>query len=212
MHDVLIRGGTIHDGAGGEARTGDVAVKDGMIVAAGGRIAEPARQVIDADGAIVTPAWVDIHTHYDGQVTWDPLLTPSIWHGVTTVVMGNCGVGFAPAAPDRHDWLIGLMEGVEGIPGASLREAIQWDWQSVGEYLDALDGQLGINAGFMIGHSAIRRVAMGPECVQREASPDELTAMPVTELAMSRPSRSRSWVNRTACSSGVRAGTVESRQ
>ena len=88
---------------------------------------------------MVTPGFVDVHTHYDGQVTWDPLLTPSIWHGVTTVVMGNCGVGFAPAAPDRHDWLIGLMEGVEGIPGAVAARGIRWDWESVPEYLDALD-------------------------------------------------------------------------
>ena len=94
-----------------------------------GTVDEPGREELDATGLAVTPGFVDVHTHYDGQVTWDPLLTPSIWHGVTTVVMGNCGVGFAPAAPDRHDWLIGLMEGVEGIPGASLREAIRWDWQ-----------------------------------------------------------------------------------
>ena len=98
-----------------------------------------ARRTLDADGLLVTPGFVDIHTHYDGQVTWDPLLTPSSWHGVTTVVMGNCGVGFAPVRPDRHDWLIGLMEGVEDIPGAALAEGIRWGWETFPEYLDALD-------------------------------------------------------------------------
>ena len=138
MHDLVIRNGTVIDGRGGPPAPGDVAVDDGRITAVG-TVDEPGREELDATGLAVTPGFVDVHTHYDGQVTWDPLLTPSIWHGVTTVVMGNCGVGFAPAAPDRHDWLIGLMEGVEGIPGASLREAIRWDWQTVGEYLDALD-------------------------------------------------------------------------
>src|SRR5215218_5575107 len=138
MHDLIVRGGTVVDGTGAPALPADVAVDDGRITAVG-RVEGDAAEVIDATGKLVTPGFVDVHTHYDGQVTWDPLLTPSSWHGVTTVVMGNCGVGFAPAAPDRHDWIIGLMEGVEGIPGASLREAIQWDWQSVPEYMDALD-------------------------------------------------------------------------
>ena len=137
MHDLVIRNGTVIDGLGGRPVLADVAVDQGCITAVGA-VTDPGREELDATGLAVTPGFVDVHTHYDGQVTWDPLLTPSIWHGVTTVVMGNCGVGFAPAAPDRHDWLIGLMEGVEGIPGASLREAIHWDWQSVGEYLDAL--------------------------------------------------------------------------
>ena len=131
MHDVVIRNGTVIDGRGGRPVLADVAIDDGLITAVG-VVADPGREELDATGLAVTPGFVDVHTHYDGQVTWDPLLTPSIWHGVTTVVMGNCGVGFAPAAPDRHDWLIGLMEGVEGIPGASLREAIRWDWESVG--------------------------------------------------------------------------------
>ncbi len=115
MYDLLIKGGTVVDGTGADARSADVAVVDGKIVEIG-RISAAAKQTVDADGLLVTPGWVDIHTHYDGQVTWDPLLTPSFWQGVTTAVMGNCGVGFAPARPDGHDWLIGLMEGVEDIP------------------------------------------------------------------------------------------------
>ena len=118
MHDLVVRGGTIVDGSGGQARQGDVAVRDGRISAVGGK-AGPARRELDATGLLVTPGWVDLHTHYDGQATWDPLITPSSWHGVTTVVMGNCGVGFAPVAPDKHDWLISVMEGVE--PGLLTR-------------------------------------------------------------------------------------------
>ena len=124
MHDLVIRGGTIVDGSGREKTAGDIAIDDGRLTQVGGK-AGPARAEIDGDGAIVAPGWVDIHTHYDGQVTWDPHLSPSGWHGVTTAVMGNCGVGFAPASPDRQDWLIGLMEGVEDIPGAALAEGIK---------------------------------------------------------------------------------------
>ena len=120
MHDLLIRGGTIVDGTGRPAFTGDVAIRDGRIAAVGKDLGNAAR-TINADGLLITPAWVDVHTHYDAQVAWDEQLTPSLWHGVATVVMGNCGVGFAPAAPDRHEWLIGLMEGVEDIPGPSRR-------------------------------------------------------------------------------------------
>src|SRR6266581_6376833 len=105
------------------------------------------------DGALVTPGFVDVHTHFDGQITWDPLLTPSCWHGVTTIVMGNCGVGFAPVKPDRHEWLIGLMEGVEDIPGAALAAGIQWSWESFPEYLDAVDGQaLVLDVGTQVPH------------------------------------------------------------
>ncbi len=121
MHDLVIRGGTIVDGTGGPTRVGDVAVDNGKIVSVGGE-AQPGQREIDASGLLVTPGFVDVHTHYDGQVTWDHLLEPSIYHGVTTVVMGNCGVGFAPAAPDSHEWLIRLMEGVEDIPGTALAE------------------------------------------------------------------------------------------
>src|SRR5688572_9090996 len=139
MLDLVIRGGTLIDGTGAPRTTGDIGIRGGRIAAVG-RVSEPAHRTVDADGLWVTPGWVDVHTHYDGQVTWDPMLTPSCWHGVTTVVMGNCGVGFAPVAPDRHEWLIGLMEGVEDIPGAALSEGITWGWESFPEYLDALEG------------------------------------------------------------------------
>jgi N-acyl-D-amino-acid deacylase len=123
MHDLVIKGGTVVDGTGMPGVTADIAITDGIVTEVG-RINELARESIDADGALVTPGFVDPHTHFDGQVTWDPLLTPTCWHGVTTVVMGNCGVGFAPVHPDRHEWLIGLMEGVEDIPGAALSSGI----------------------------------------------------------------------------------------
>ena len=136
--DLVIRGGSVIDGSGAPATTGDVAVKDGTIVAVGA-VDGTGRREVDADGALVTPGWVDIHTHYDGQATWDDRLAPSSWHGVTTVVMGNCGVGFAPVHPADHGRLIELMEGVEDIPGAALHEGLQWDWESFPEYLDALE-------------------------------------------------------------------------
>jgi N-acyl-D-amino-acid deacylase len=137
MHDLVIRGGTIVDGTGSPRCDGDLAIDGDRIVQAGGT-AGSARREIDARGALVTPGWVDVHTRYDGQATWDPWLTPSSWHGVTTVVMGNCGVGFAPVRPGDRDWLIGLMEGVEDIPGAALSEGIRWQWETFPEYLDAL--------------------------------------------------------------------------
>ena len=137
-YDLVIRNGTIVDGTGGKQFNGDVAVSDGLIVKVG-EVEGSAAEEIDATGLIVTPGFVDIHTHYDGQATWDQEMAPSSWHGVTTVVMGNCGVGFAPAAPDRHEWLIGLMEGVEDIPGTALAEGMKWDWETFPEYLDALE-------------------------------------------------------------------------
>ena len=138
MHDLVVKGGTVVDGTGAPARTADVAITDGVVTEVG-RVDGSAREVLDADGLLVTPGFVDVHTHFDGQITWDPLLTPTCWHGVTTVVMGNCGVGFAPVQPDRHEWLIGLMEGVEDIPGAALSAGIQWQWETFPEYLDAVD-------------------------------------------------------------------------
>src|SRR5262245_59586880 len=137
MHDLIIRGGTIVDGSGAPAFTGDVAIDDSRIVAVG-RVESRGYRTLDADGLLITPGFVDIHTHYDGQATWDPLLTPSCWHGVTTAVMGNCGVGFAPMRPERRDFLIELMEGVEDIPGAVLAEGVDWGWESFPEYLHAL--------------------------------------------------------------------------
>ena len=140
MYDLIIRGGTVIDGTGKARTKADVAVKDGRIAAVG-EISDSADREIDATGKLVTPGWVDIHTHYDGQATWDPLLAPSSWHGVTTVVMGNCGVGFAPVKPKDREFLIELMEGVEDIPGAALSEGINWQWESFPEYLDALETQ-----------------------------------------------------------------------
>src|SRR5262247_4032458 len=138
MHDLVIRNGKIVDGTGAPAFVGDIAIDGGLIACVGGK-AGAGRREIDASGLLVTPGFVDIHTHYDGQVSWDPYLSPSSWHGVTTLVMGNCGVSFAPARPDRHQWLIGLMEGVEDIPGSALAEGIKWEWQSFPEYLDAVE-------------------------------------------------------------------------
>src|SRR5688500_17079943 len=140
MHDVVIRGGTVVDGTGGPSLKADVAIDDGRISVVG-KVDEPGEKELDADGLLVLPGWVDIHTHYDGQVTWDPEVTPSSWHGVTTVVMGNCGVGFAPVRPGGESFLIELMEGVEDIPGTALHEGIEWKWESFAEYLDALAGQ-----------------------------------------------------------------------
>jgi N-acyl-D-aspartate/D-glutamate deacylase len=138
MYDLIVRSGTIVDGTGAPSRVGDIGVKDGIITHVGGRIDAEAAEVIDAKGRIVTPGFVDIHTHYDGQVTWDPLLEPSTLHGVTTLVMGNCGVGFAPVRPGSEAWLIQLMEGVEDIRRGA-RRGMQWEWESFVEYLDVLD-------------------------------------------------------------------------
>ena len=128
MYDLIIKNGTIIDGTGKDRYAADIAVKDGKIAKIG-EITERADKEINAEGKLVTPGWVDVHTHYDGQATWDPLLAPSSWHGVTTVVMGNCGVGFAPVKPKDRDFLIELMEGVEDIPGAALSEGIDWQWE-----------------------------------------------------------------------------------
>ena len=160
MHDLVVRGGTVVDGSGHRTRTADVAVDEGLVVSSEGR-AGLAREEIDADGLIVTPGFVDVHTHYDGQVTWDPFLAPTGWHGVTSVVMGNCGVGFAPAAPDRREWLIGIMESVEDIPGSALSEGIQWAWESFPEYLDALAKlPRALDFGTQVPHSAVRAYVM----------------------------------------------------
>ena len=137
MLDCLIKNGTVVDGTGGRARVADVGVRGGRIVAVG-QVDEPALQTVDATGLWITPGFVDIHTHYDGQVTWDECFTPSIYHGVTTLLMGNCGVGFAPKRPGHEDDLIKLMEGVEDIPGAALHEGIRWNWESFPQYMDAL--------------------------------------------------------------------------
>ncbi|MDE2561047.1 MAG: D-aminoacylase [Sphingomonadales bacterium] len=160
-YDLIIRGGTIVDGTGANRFTGDVAVKDGLIAAVG-HVSGNAEQEIDAIGKVITPGFVDIHTHYDGQATWDAEMAPSSWHGVTTVVMGNCGVGFAPAAPDRHEWLIRLMEGVEDIPGTALAEGMKWDWETFPEYLDALERMpRTVDVGTHVPHGAVRAYVLG---------------------------------------------------
>ncbi|MEY2974647.1 MAG: hypothetical protein RIR49_1067 [Actinomycetota bacterium] len=178
MHDLVITGGMVVDGTGGPARVTDVAVGDGVISGVGDDLG-PARRVIDADGLTVTPGFVDVHTHYDAQASWDPFLTPSSWHGVTTAVMGNCGVGFAPAAPDRHDWLIELMEGVEDIPGAALTEGIDWAWETFPEYLDALDSRrYVIDIGAQVPHGAVRAYVMGDRGAANEpADTTDIAAM-----------------------------------
>jgi N-acyl-D-aspartate/D-glutamate deacylase len=169
--DTLIRGGTLIDGTGGARRQANVGIRDGRIVSVG-EIDETAKREIDAGGLLVTPGWVDVHTHYDGQVTWDPHVTPSSLHGVSTVVMGNCGVGFAPAAADRHEWLIGLMEGVEDIPGTALAEGIRWAWESFPDYLDAIDGSPhAIDIGAQVPHGALRAFVMGERGADHTALP-----------------------------------------
>ncbi|MGD0881125.1 MAG: amidohydrolase family protein [Acidimicrobiales bacterium] len=179
MHDLLIQGGTVVDGTGAPARTADVTVSDGRITGVGDHRGEAATRTVDADGLLVTPGWVDIHTHYDGQATWDDVLAPSSWHGVTTLVTGNCGVGFAPARPDRHEWLIGLMEGVEDIPGTALSEGMSWEWESFPEYLDALDRRRWtVDVGTQIAHGAVRAYVMGERGARNEAAtPDDIAAM-----------------------------------
>jgi len=169
MHDLVIRGGTVVDGTGTAARTADIAVDGGRISSVGTCGDESATRTVDADGLLVTPGFVDIHTHYDGQATWDEVLAPSSWHGVTTLVTGNCGVGFAPARPDRHAWLIGLMEGVEDIPGTALSEGMIWDWETFPEYLDALERRRWtVDVGTQIAHGAVRSYVMGERGAQNE--------------------------------------------
>ena len=189
---LIIKHGTIVDGTGSPAFVGDVHITDGIISAvvpadqqsahgAPTAAQDPATQVIDATGLLVTPGWVDIHTHYDGQVTWDDLLAPTAWHGVTTLVMGNCGVGFAPVVPDRREWLIGLMEGVEDIPGTALSEGIDWDWETFPEYLDALEPRRWtMDVGTQIAHGAVRTYVMGDRGAKNEpATPEDIDQMRV---------------------------------
>ena len=179
MHDLVIRGGTVVDGTGAPRLVADVAV-DGGVITAVGHISAQGREEIDATGKIVAPGFVDIHTHYDGQATWDSEMAPSSWHGVTTVVMGNCGVGFAPAKKDKHDWLIGLMEGVEDIPGTALAEGMTWDWETFPEYLDALERRpRTIDVATHVPHGAVSAYVLGdremPGAVPTDADITEMS-------------------------------------
>ena len=182
MHDLVIRGGTVIDGTGAAQRSADVATKAGRIVEVGGAVGRGERE-IDAKGQLVTPGWVDVHTHYDGQATWDPLLAPSSWHGVTTVVMGNCGVGFAPVRPGQQDFLIELMEGVEDIPGSALAEGIDWQWESFPEYLDALEKMpRAIDVGTQVPHAAVRAYVMGERCNSQDDLPTDEQLLDMQKL------------------------------
>ena len=177
MIDVCIRGGTVIDGTGAPARRADVGIRDGRVVEVAERIDDASTRTIDATDRFVCPGFIDLHTHYDVQAFWDPTLSPSPMHGVTTVIGGNCGFSVAPLAPSESDYLMHMLARVEGMPIATLKEACEWDWTSFGSYLDRLEGRLVPNTGFLVGHSAVRRVVMGEAASQREATAEEVESM-----------------------------------
>ena len=176
MLDVLIRGGEVVDGTGAPRRRADVGIADGKVVAIG-NVTDAAKKTIDATGKLVTPGFIDLHTHYDAQAFWDTSLSPSPLHGVTTVMAGNCGFTIAPLTPQDGDYLMRMLARVEGMPLESLQEGVPWNWSTTGEFLDAIDGKLMPNAGFLVGHSALRRVVMHDDATRREATPEEIEAM-----------------------------------
>ncbi len=176
MLDRVISGGTVVDGSGAPRRRADVGIRDGRVVEIG-EIDGPARERIDASGRIVCPGFVDIHTHFDAQVFWDPALTPACFHGITSVAGGHCGFSIAPLDEASSDYLLHMLARVEGMPVEALQAGVPWDWTSFGSYLDRIEGNLALNAGFLVGHSALRRVVMGDAAVGQEASPEQLDAM-----------------------------------
>lgn len=176
MLDTLIRGGTVVDGTGAPARRADVGIRAGRVVAVG-EIRDEAADVVDAGGLVVAPGFVDPHTHYDAQLFWDPAASPSNLHGVTSVIAGNCGFTLAPLAPEDADYLRRMMAKVEGMPLPALETGVDWSWRSFADYLGALDGRVGLNVGFLVGHCAIRRTVMGPDAVGKEATPEQLDEM-----------------------------------
>ncbi|MEM7413668.1 MAG: amidohydrolase family protein [Myxococcota bacterium] len=176
MLDLKIQAGTLVDGSGAPAQQGDLGIRDGRIVAIG-EVTEDARETLDASGRVVCPGFIDVHTHYDAQVFWDGTLSPSSYHGVTSVVGGNCGFSIAPLSDTAGEYLMRMLARVEGMPLESLEAGVPWDWRSFGEYLDRLDAKLAVNAGFMVGHSALRRVVMGERAVGHEATDEELQTM-----------------------------------
>lgn len=211
---LVIRGGQVVDGTGSAPRRADVEVVDGTITAVGTIGDTAGATAIDADGLVVTPGFIDVHTHFDGQITWDPMVAPSSLHGVTSIAVGNCGVGFAPAAPDRHDWLIGLLEGVEDIPGTALAEGLTWDWETFPEYLDALDRRSWtLDIGAHVPHAALRTYVMGdrgadPLEPPTPAERDRMAAMVAEGLEAGAIgfATSRTEVHRT--SAGANIGTL----